>query len=188
MANVDRPFGLKPIRYLSGQPYTGAVRRYKKEASTIIAPGDPVVLTGTAEATTGIPLVDRAAAGSGTITGVVVAIDPNRGDLSKTHLAAADDGYLLVADEPDLLFEIQEDSDASNLAVTDVGEFADIVVVDADTTIGLSKVELDSSDAGTGDQVRIMELVQREDNAIGANAKWVVMINEHTYKSVSTPI
>lgn len=188
MANVDRPFGFKPVRYLSGKAYTGAVKRYKKEASTIIAVGDPVVLTGSAEAVTGIALVDRAAAGAGTITGVVVAIDVNRDDLSKKHLAAADSGYVLVADDPELVFEIQEDSDTSNIAITDVGEFCDIVVADANTTLGLSVVELDSSNAGTGDQVRILGLVQREDNELGANAKWEVVINEHTYKAVSTPI
>lgn len=188
MANVDRPFGMRPVRYLSGKAYTGACKRYKKEASTIIAVGDPVVLTGTAEAVTGIALVDRAAAGSGTITGVVVGIDPVRSDLTKNHLAAADAGYVLVADDPDLVFEIQEDSVGSNLAVTDVGEFCDIVVANADTTTGMSQVELDSSNAGTGDQLRILGMVQREDNELGANAKWEVMINEHTMRAVSTPI
>lgn len=187
MANVNRPFGFKPVRYLSGQPYSGAVSRYKKEASVIIGVGDPVVLSGSAEAVTGIPLVTRAAA-SGTITGVVVAIEPNRADLSKKHLAAADTGYVLVADEPDLVFEIQEDSDSSNIAITDVGEFCDMIVADANTTTGLSNVMLDSSNAGTGDNCRILGLVQREDNELGANAKWEVMINEHTYKAVSTPI
>lgn len=188
MANADRPSGFTPVRYLSGLPYSGAVRRYKKEASTIIGIGDPVVLTGSAEATTAIPLVDRAAAGSGTITGVVVAIDPLRSDLSKQYLAAADTGYLLVADEPNLLFEIQEDSDSSNIAITDVGEGCDLIVGNADTDTGRSIVELNSSDAGTGDQVQIMELVQREDNELGANAKWLVRINEHTYNSVGTMI
>lgn len=188
MANVDRPFGFKPVRYLSGAPYTGAVRRYKKEASTIVGIGDPVVLTGSSEAVTGIPLVDRAAAGSGTITGVVVAIDPIRGSLEKQYLAAADQAYVLVADQPDLLFEIQEDSDSSNIAITDVGEGCDIVVANADTDSGISQVELDSSNAGTGDQCRIMELVQREDNELGANAKWLVMINEHSYRAAQTMI
>jgi hypothetical protein len=188
MANTDRPFGFKPVRYSSGRAYTGAARRYKKEASTIIGIGDPVVITGTAEATTAIALVDRAAAGSGTITGVVVGMDPQRSDLSKNHLAAADTGYVMVADDPDLVFEIQEDGDSGTIAITDVGEFCDIVVADANTTTGMSQVELDSSNAGTGDQVRIMGMVQREDNELGANAKWEVMINEHTYKSVQTPI
>ena len=192
MANVDRPHGLKPVRMISGVAYNGSVRRYKKEASVILAPGDPVVLTGSAEAATGIPLITRAQGTEGTpttITGVVVAIDPIRGDLSKKHMAAADTGYVLVADNADLLFEIQEDGAGDPIDVNDVGEGCDILVGDANTTIGLSVVELDSSNAGTGDQVQIMEFVQREDNEVdSANAKIIVRINEHTYRGVGTMI
>lgn len=188
MANLDRPHGFDPVRYLSGVPYNGSVRRYKKEASTIIAKGDAVVITGTAEATTAIPLVDRAAAGSGTITGVVIAIDPLTTDLSKTHLAAADTGYVLVADNPELLFQVQEDGDTDPIAITDVGEGCDIIVADANTTLGLSVMELNSDNAGTGDQVQIMELAQMADNALGAYAEWIVRINEHTYNSVATMV
>lgn len=185
---VDRPNGLKPVRYSSGKAYTGATRRYYKSASTIIGVGDPVVLTGTADSD-GVPAVDRAAAGSGTITGIVVGREPDRDNLSKKHMAAADTGYLLVADDPDLIFEIQEDGAASQIAATDVGEFCDIVIGDASTTTGLSICELDSSNAGTGDQLRIVARVQREDNDLGnVGTRWEVQINEHTHKAVQTPI
>ena len=198
MANLDAPRGLKPVRYLSGQAYTGAVNEYRKEASVIIGIGDPVVLTGSASAAgtnnadrDGVPLVTRAAAGSGTITGVVVGvrIDSSEDRLVHTkHMAAADTGYLLVADDPTLVFEIQEDGDSGTVAVTDVGEGADIVVANADTSTGYSNVELDSSNAGTGDQLQILRLVQKEANDLGANADWEVRINEHTYNSVGTMI
>lgn len=189
MANADNAFGLKPVRYSSGRAYTGAARKYYKSASVILGIGDPVVLSGTAEAVTGIPEVTRAAAASGTITGVIVGFDVRPNALSQNHMAAADTGYVFVCDDPDVVFEIQEDSVGSNLAVTDVGEFCDLATVgNASTSTGRSSVELDSSNAGTGDQLRIMGLAQRDDNAIGANAVWEVMINEHTYKAVSTPI
>jgi len=198
MANLDAPFGLRPVRYASGHAYTGAANRYRKEASTIIGIGDPVVRTGTASTagtnnadTTGVPLVDRAAAGSGTITGVVVAIekiDSGTGDRATDtkHMAAADTGYLLVADDPNLIFECQEDG---AMAVTAVGEAADLATVaDADTNTGLSKIEIDSSNAGTGDQLKILRLANRPDNELGANAVWEVMINEHTDKAATTMI
>jgi len=192
MANVSKPNGLKPVRHLSGVAYNGAVRRYKKEASVIIAPGDPVVLTGSAEAVTGIPLVTRAQGTEGTpttITGVVVAIDPNRADLTKKHMAAADTGYVLVADNPFLLFEVQDDGVSDYAVVTDIGEASDLIVSNANTTTGLSQVMVDASDIGTGDQVQLMEKVQREDNAIGeAYVRLLVRINEHTYHSAGTII
>lgn len=189
MANTDKPRGLRPVSHLGGTGFN--VRRYKKEASVILAPGDPVVLSGSAESDTGIPLVTRATGSEGTpttITGVVVAIDPNRADLTKKHLAAADTGYVLVADDPHTLFEVQDDGAGDTLAITDVGQGGDLVVGNADTTRGLSIVELDTSTVGIDAQVQIMEVVQREDNEIAANAAVIVRINEHTYKAAGTLI
>lgn len=191
MANTSAPFGLTPVRSLNGGPESGAVRRYKKEASVILGPGDPVVLTGSAEAVTGIPLVTRAQGTEGTpttITGVVVAIDPIRTDLTKKHLAAADTGYVLVCDDPHMLFMIQDDGDSDTPAVTDIGEAADLIVANANTTVGRSQVMIDASNIGTGDQVQLMEFVQREGNEVGAYAKWIVRINEHTYAAAGTII
>lgn len=191
MANVDNPRGLAPVSTLSGAPWNGKTRRYKKEASVILAPGDPVVLTGSAEATTGIPLITRATGSEGTpttITGVVVAIEPNLSDLSKKHMAAADTGYVLVCDDPDVLFEVQDDADSDTFAVTDVGQGGDLVVGNANTTLGHSIVELDTSTIGSDAQVRIMGKVQREDVEVGANAKLLVKINEHTYSAAGTLI
>jgi len=185
---VDKPNGLKPVRYSSGHAYNGACRKYYKSASVIIGIGDPVVLSGTADSD-GVPAVTRAAAGSGTISGVVVGIVADPDNLNKKRMEAADSGYLLVADDPDLIFEIQEDGAVSQIAATAVGEFCDIVIADADANTGLSKCELDSSNAGTGDQLRIVARVQREDNDIGnVGTRWEVQINEHTHKAVQTPI
>lgn len=187
-------FGLKPLRYRNGSPFDGKVTRYKKEASVILGIGDPVVLTGSAEAVTGIPLITRAAAASGTITGVMVGIEPIKSDLTKRGFAAADQGYCYVVDDPNVLFIIEEDGDTTPVAVTDVGEFADLATVgDASTTTWISTVQLDSSSAADQDQLRIIELLQRPDNAIMASTAstkgiWVVAINEHTFKAVETPV
>jgi hypothetical protein len=198
MANQDAPFGFKPVRMLSG-PFTGAVNKYRKEASVILGLGDPVVLTGSASAAgtnnateDGIPLVTRASAGSGTITGVVAYVDIDSGTAQRSestkHMAAADTGSVYVYDDPMTVFEIQEDSDTENMVVGDVGEGVDIVVANADTNTGLSNVELNSDNAGTGDQCQVLRLAQRPDNELGANAVWEVLINEHTYKAAGTMI
>lgn len=189
-APSDRPRGFVPVGRLGGGgPSTP--RKYYKSASVILGIGDPVVLSSTAEATTAVPEVTRAAAGSGTITGVVVGFDYSAlGSDTQKHMAAADTGYVYVDDNPDSVFEIQEDGDGTPIAITSVGRFCDILTVaDANTNTGLSTVELDSSDAGTGDQVRILSRVERPDNDLGAaGTSWLVVINEHTYNAVSTPI
>ncbi len=117
-----------------------------------------------------------------------MAIEPVRTDLTKKHLAAADTGYVLVCDDPHMLFVIQDDGVSDTPAVTDIGEAADLIVANANTTVGRSQVMIDGSDIGTGDQVQLLEFVQREDNEIGAYAKWLVRINEHTYAAAGTII
>ena len=203
MANLDAPYGLRPLRFISGAPYNGAVTKYRKEASVILGIGDPVVLTGSSsQAGTngalkdGIPLVTRASAASGTITGVVMFVDHDAATIGKAHevlhMAAADTGDVYIADNPDLIFSIQEDSDGNSLVVDDVGEGVDIVVADADTNTSLSNVEIDSSTSaaqiGNADQLRVMRLVEREDNTLAANAEWEVLINEHSYRAAQTMI
>lgn len=185
MANVDRVNGARPVKHLDGSPYNGAVNRYCIPASdgTAVFIGDFVKSGGSADAN-GVPTVIAAAAGDA-LRGVVVGIVPDTAD-SLIYRAASTLRYVLVADAPDLVFEIQEDSVGGALAVTDVGENADIVVAAGSTSTGTSGMELDSSThATTSAQLRILGLRQRADNEIGVNAKWLVSINEHELKSTT---
>lgn len=45
MANIDAPFGLRPIRHKSGAPYNGAVNPYYVASTyaTALFIGDPVI-------------------------------------------------------------------------------------------------------------------------------------------------
>lgn len=191
MANSDAPFGLKPVRHKSGAPYSGASTRYYVATgdSNNIFIGDPVALSGTGDAF-GVPGVVRATAGGGSsagdgIVGVVVGFENLTSDnLSRTYRPASTAGYLLVADDPDLEFEIQEDSDAATLAVTDIGLNANFIIGTGNTTTGVSAVELDSSSAAVTAtlDLRILGLVQRIDNEIGTNAVWRVAMNNHPHR------
>lgn len=185
MANVDSPFGLKPVRYFSGAPYNGAANRYYVPASdgTAIFIGDAVSLAGSADAD-GVPSVAQAAAGA-TIIGVVVGVEFVTRD-STTYREASTERYVMVADDPGLEFLAQEDSVGGDLAVANVGNNVDLVVGAGNTTTGLSGMELDSSTAGTGTaQVRLVRLWQAADNEIGTNAKWLVRIVEHRNATVT---
>lgn len=185
MANTNIATGLTPRRYRSGAPFVGPLRKYYVPASdaTALFNGDPVVLAGTGDAR-GVSAVTRASVG-GRITGVVcgIANDPSvpgsNDMLELGYRPASTEGYVLVCDDPDVLYEIQEDSDGGALAATNIGQNADIVIAAGSTFTRRSGVMLDSSTAAVTATLalRIVELEQRVDNEIGANAKWLVAIN-----------
>lgn len=179
MANADTPRGLWPVRYFGGAPYNGAARLYHVPSTdaTAIYIGDPVKLAGSADAD-GVPTVQQAAAGD-TLIGVVVGVQAET-HASTVYRAASTARYVWVADDPDLLFAVQEDSDGGALAATDVGNNADLVIGTGSTTTGYSAAEIDSSTkATTTAQVRVVELYRAPDNEIGTNAVWLVRIVEH---------
>lgn len=200
MANADTPMGLRPIRHRNGAAYNGAVNPYfiNSGYATALFVGDPVVKTGTAntaavEGTSGsmfaigtLPEINKVAASDGSaITGVIVSFMALKTDLEAIHSAASTEGIAWVCDDPDVVFEIQEDDAGTALLVTVVGFNANLIFTNAGSTVtGLSGVELD----GVGDppaadlsnQLTIQRLVNRADNAIGASAKWEVKINNHT--------
>lgn len=190
MANGNAPTGLQPRRHRNGAGYAGAVNKYYVPASdnTALYRGDPVVLSGAADAR-GIAGVVRATAGSGgRITGVVVGFDvdsnaPTSADVFKAgYRAAGVEAYLLVADEPELMFEIQEDSVGGALTAADIGLNADLVAGNGSAATRMSGFMLDTSTKATTAtlQLRILGIQQRVDNEIGQYAKVLVAINTPT--------
>jgi hypothetical protein len=160
MANVDNPKGLVVSMQQLAASYTGAVNEYYIPAtdSTAVFIGDAVKLAGSADSR-GRPSVARVATpGTDVIVGVVVGVSPvlpeNRtapsgtGRDSLLYREASTEAILLVADDPNLMFEVQEDSVTSTLAATDVGLNANLTTTAGDTNTGLSKIELDSDSAG----------------------------------------
>lgn len=193
MANSDTPIGLRPIRHTSGAPYNGAYSEYYVPSTyaTALFVGDPVIVTGTAntagykgnEAGT-LPEINKATAGGGAyISGVIVGFEPLPGDLTKTYNPASTERIVYVADNPHLVFEIQEDGDTTPLAATSVSNNADLIYTHSGSTAtGKSGAELDSSTINTTAtlQLKVRRMVNRVNNAIGEFAKWEVIINLHT--------
>lgn len=184
MPNSNAPAGLRPVKYLSGAPYNGAANRYCIPASDATAAyiGSMVKPAGSADAN-GVMTVTSNVATGNPVIGVVVGVEPVSGD-STTYRVASTLRYVYVADDPNLVFEVQEDSVGGALAVTAVGNVADATgFTGGSTTTGLSSTLLDSSTAtasgdGTEDLL-IWGLVQRPDNEIGSTAKWLVRLNNH---------
>jgi hypothetical protein len=193
MANVSRIRGLEAVGHLRAHPYNGRVRKYVYPVGETapLGLGDPVKSGGTADATSGLPTIARAAAGD-ILRGVVVGVDPVDGiaigseNFNRKHAPGTLTQFVYVNDDPDTIFAIQEDNSAT-FAVTMVGENADLItMVDCNTTTGYSKAQLSTtSHVTTTAQLRILGIVNTPDNAVSANAKLLVMINEHEFKSTA---
>lgn len=182
MANKDAPSGFTPINL-----HPDRVHRYYKDATAgIIAVGDPVIRGTNSSSPDGYPEIVRATTGAA-ITGVVVAVEPIVTNLYQSgYLAAADIGYVLVADYPLQEFIVQDNGGASGLIVTQIGEHIDsVTALDADTVLGRSKYEIDTEAVATGNTWRLERLYQTADNVVGANAVWVVKPNLHTEANAS---
>lgn len=184
MANANAPFGFKPVRGSSSQPWNDGAQPYAAAAgdSTVIRLGDPVTLTGTATAD-GVPIVARSTAGStNAITGIAVGFRPygNTEWLSYRPASTAYEVLVQVAD-PMTEYWIQEDSDGGALAAVDVGLNA-AIVFGTPGSDGRSAAMIDSSTKATtaGLQVRILGLAQITNNAIGDYAVWRVRVNNTT--------
>lgn len=194
MANSDTPFGLRAVGHPSGLS-KARVAAYAVSSSyaTALFPGDPVVVTGTANAAEvsapGVGVmpagsmseVEKATAGTGNkITGVVVAVAADPDGLGRRYLPASTGGVVFVNNDPQTEYEIQADED---VVVADVGANAAVVYTNAgDTNTGQSGAELDSSTIATtaGLQLRILSVVPRADNETGDFAKCRVRINNHS--------
>lgn len=186
MANGNNPTGLKPVRYLSGAPYNGASNKYYVPASdnTAIYIGGLVKPGGSADAN-GVPSATGNVSTGNPVLGVVVGVEPITRD-STTYREASTDRYIYVADDPNLVFEAQEDSVGGALAATNTQMVADLIGFTGGSTItGRSTAMIDSSTAtATGDgteDVLLIGLVQRQDNEFGQYAKWLVRLNNHFY-------
>ncbi len=189
MANVNQPKGLWPTQYLNGAPWNGQARLYfiASTDANAYAIGDPVASSGSAD-TNGVPGVTLATAGAGNaVRGVIVGCgtteglmaDPNNLNTTVIPATKSQNYYVMVADDPNILFEAQEVGTGTALTAAEVGLNANLL---AGANNGYqSGWQIDNSGEGTGAtlQVRLMGLVRRQQNAFGAYAKWLVKINNH---------
>lgn len=184
MANVDRPDGLRPVRYVSGAPYNGAANKYYIPASDTNAAGylgALVKLTGGADAN-GIPVVTANVSSGNAVVGVIVGVVPETAD-SPVYRVNSTARYVMVADDPDLLFEIQEDG--TTVATVAGATASGTGFTSGSTTTGRSALEIStagiSETSDPGDDFRLIQMVQRPDNETGANGRWLVRLNVHAY-------
>ena len=166
MANEDKPRGFWPVRHLTG----GEIRLSEQVVTTgqTVFEGDliKVVAGGTveeADADDGILVIGVAAA----------------------YVASASAGDTVLAwIDPDIVFGVQADSGTAP-AATDVYASANHSAGSGNSTTGISGHELDSSDIGTGAQLKILGLLDVPGNTWGEHCELEVLISEHYMRDIT---
>lgn len=194
MANVSRVNGFRPVLHIDGSPWNGQVTRYFASASdaTAIYQGDLVKLS-TASDTQGQTVIPGVGAIGGTpgcakfvagtdsaAVGVAVGFTINPLNLnSPQYRAASTASYVLVADAPDTVFEVQY---TGTIAATSFNKNANVTDAGGSTVTGQSGETVDGTSVATTATLplRIHGAIQRVDNDItAANPKVLVYINNH---------
>jgi len=195
MANLNKPMGLVPYRYLNSTPWNGAGNVYfiPSTDGNAYAIGDPVAtLTGAADAN-GVSAVTLATAGDGhpsrgvissmggTVEGAMYG-DPNNLNITVIPATKTYGYYVMVVDDPDVLFLCQEFSGAgsTNFTAADIGKNCNLK---AGTNNGfVSTWVLDDtavSATNSTRQVKLMGIERVANNAFGNYCVFVVRINNH---------
>lgn len=199
MANFIQPRGFVPARYLNGAAWSGGANMYHIPAADTnqYNPGDVVLSAATGADANGIANVTKNTAGTGVVRGVVIGCligIPNNPSLvginldltvqnipaTKTH-----DYYVLVVDDPKVIFQIQDDGiTTGNLVAASVGLNASFTVTNPTSPAQNSATVLLSSSFATTAAltVKLLGLTQIPNNAFGANATWDVIFNQHEFQ------
>ena len=180
---VDGPYGLLPVKLLSGSPYSGVTRQYRVASgyATDIFYGDAVKLVtgGNVERDT----FDAAMTPIGVFLGCTYT-DPSTSQITfKQYWPAstvASDAKAYVCDATNVLFKaavVSSGTTIGDLAITDIG--ANVAGVDntGSTVTGNSKSAISDSSATTNTlPFRIVDLVEETKNSSGgfteALVKW----------------
>lgn len=199
MANTSRVNGLRVVKHLNGSPYNGQANiYYVASAADEILVGDPVKVASAGDAN-GIPGVDLCGT-TDVPVGVVVGVyhskfDPagkmNSGSTAldlpaATQIAASGTGYLLVADSPDVVMEVETSNGTP--ASANIGLNATHARAATTAASTSSTVTMDVATFATTSTLnfRVLGFVQRPDNEIAASAKILVGFNRHQFNSVGT--
>ncbi len=169
MANVDSPRGFWPLYHKTGG---------KIQANTYILTTGAIAYQGDLLTAQAAGTVTPSTANDGIVVIAVAAEYVN-------DALSAGGKKILAYDDPMIVFGVQADS-GTTVAATAVFATANHVAGSGSSTTYMSGHELDSSDIGTGLQMRILGKVNTPDNAWGEHVDLEVLIVEHALKDTTT--
>lgn len=196
MANVSRVNGFRPVKHLDGSPWNGQVNRYFAAATdaTAIFNGDLVklaaasdtqgqTLQGGLQATVGgTQGCTKFVAGTDTVAvGVAVGFLINPLNLNSPQYRTASTAmYVLVADAPDTVYEVQ----SSNAVVTDFNQNAQVSDAGGSTVTGFSGETVSAFATTNTLPIKLVGALQKVDNDItSVNYRVLCIINNHPYNN-----
>lgn len=200
MANANRPSGLSPVAHMSAVSWTGGGRTYciPSTDGNVFAIGDPVTLAGSSDSR-GVPTITLATAGDANmVLGSILSMgglvyggpyaDPTNLNTVLVPATKAASYYVLVADDPGTIFEVQDIGTGTALAATDTG--LNINLVSGTNNGALSGWMLNNASKATTStyQMKLLGLTQRPDNIIGQYGKWLCIINNHCFRAGQTGV
>lgn len=193
MANQVAPRGFVPSRYLNGAAWNGAANMYYIPAADTnqYNVGDAVKSAAGGDAN-GISQIAKITNGTDTARGVIIGClvaNPNNPSLVGTTLdltvqnipaTKTKDYYVLVVDDPQVLFELQDDGLAA-LTAAACNKNASYTVTNPTAPQQNSATVLSTASVAVtqGLSLKIMGLAQKPNNSIGVNATWLVKLNQH---------
>ena len=203
MANLNAPSGLSPVMYRNGNAWNGQVRMYGIAAANTnaIYIGDPLAIDATNFSDiNGITFLTKATAGAsmrGVCVGIGLAlpygfqggpyINPNNLNIQyRPSGAQPTNYYVAVVDDPDLIYEIQEDTSGAPGAAAQMTKNVNLSFGAPATGVYLSgAMALSSSYATTATlNLKVIQAVQRSDNIpFTAYQKLLVTINNHDFNA-----
>ena len=202
MANQIGSRGFVPSRYRDGTAWSGGGNMYHIPAADTnqYNVGDVVKSSANGDAN-GIPDVVKITNGTDTARGVIVgclAANPNTVsflgsnlDLTVQNIPATKtkDYYVLVVDDPAVLYELQDDGLAA-LTATACNKNATYTVTNPTSPQQNSATTLTTASVATTStlSLKIMGLVQRPGNGYGVNANWLVMLNQHEFQGATAGV
>lgn len=190
--------GFRPVKSLTGAPYSGQVNRYMISASDAQATnvGDFVQLSDNDalvdQLSSGVfPAVERIGSGTAVpIVGVIVGFEPDFSNLNAPNYRAASTRRVaLVADATDLVFACPQDAVGGVVAAASVGLNVAINLGTAGTSGGYSSgMSADSSTVATTATLplQIVGVTAAPDQDVTSTsrpAELLVRINTHAYKA-----
>lgn len=200
MANTSRIFGLRPIRHLNGSPWNGQISMYYHSTAQTQSMWKGSLVTsdaGLASPTCGpdplgiyqsiMTARDQEAAliGVAWTFGNTPQLAADVTNLSRKYCPASTGMYIGVIDDPTVIYEIEG---SGTWVSSNIGDNVDTT----NNSTGSATTGRSSCTAAQGSvtsataALRVLRLVNRPDNEIGANCKLEVMIAENVMRGTMT--
>lgn len=206
MANINKPFGLAPMRNLAGGKWNEQTTRYYIPSTDTLAYyiGDTVLSAAAGDAQ-GVTGVIKASLGTETLRGVIVGAEVASSQsvslagtplsLDTTNIPATKTRayYVYVVDDPMCLFTVQGDLTATNQTAAKSSSNASLTVAaptPAAPSVMPSATVINSSTIATTSSlsIKLIGLQQIPNNTYGSYGVYRAKINAHEFGNLTAGV